>query len=69
MKNNRLSGLEFRRKTLNSFVSLRGDVDGFKASMNDWILFLNREVRVVKDENRSLQKRISELEIERRVRL
>ena len=67
MKNSGFAGLEFRRRTLNSFVSLRSDVDEFKASMNDWILFLNSEVRSVKDENRSLQKRLAQLETERRL--
>ncbi len=59
---------DFRKKTLNTFAEMRNDVDQFKGSMNDWIMFLNHELRDAKMEVKELQKRISELEMERRLR-
>lgn len=59
---------DFRKKTLNTFVEIRNDVDQFKGSMNDWIMFLNHELRDAKMHVKHLQKRIEELEMERRLR-
>ncbi len=59
---------DFRKKTLDTFAAIRDDVDQFKGSMNDWIMFLNHELRDAKMEVKGLQKRISELEMERRLR-
>ncbi len=59
---------DFRKKTLNTFVAMRDDMDQFKGSMNDWILFLNHEIRDAKMRAKELQKRLEELEMERRLR-
>ncbi len=59
---------DFREKTLNTFAVMREEVDQFKGSMNDWIMFLNHEIRNAKMQVKDLQKRISELEMERRLR-
>lgn len=59
---------DFRKKTMNTFVAIRDDMDQFKGSMNDWIMFLNHELRDAKMQVQSLQKRISELEMEKRLR-
>ena len=60
--------MDFRKKTLNSFTLMRDDMDLFKGSMNDWILFLNRELKEAKTRLNELQKRIDELEMEKRMR-
>ncbi len=59
---------DFREKTMNTFVAIRDDVDQFKGSMNDWIMFLNHEIRDTKMQLKELQKRISELEMEKHLR-
>lgn len=59
---------DFREKTMNTFAAMRDDVDQFKGSMNDWIMFLNHEIRDAKLQVKELQRRISELEVERRLR-
>ncbi len=58
---------DFRKRTTNTFVAIRDDVDQFKGSMNDWIMFLNHEIRDTRMQVKHLQKRISELEMERRL--
>ena len=58
----------FEKKTLNSFTLMRDDMDRFTDSMNDWILFLNSELKEAKSTVNELQKRISELEMEKRLR-
>ncbi|MAG16199.1 hypothetical protein CMO88_04010 [Candidatus Woesearchaeota archaeon] len=58
----------FKKKTLNSFTLMRDDMDRFTESMNDWILFLNSELKEAKSTVNELQKRISELEMEKRLR-
>ncbi len=59
---------DFRKKTLNTFAVMREEVDQFRGSMNDWIMFLNHEIRDTKMQLKELQKRISELEMEKRLR-
>ncbi len=58
----------FRKKTLNTFAEMRSDVDSFKSSMNDWIMFLNHEIRDSKMQVKDLKKRLEELEMEKRLR-
>lgn len=58
---------DFKSKTLNSFTLMRDDMDRFRESMNEWIMFLNTELEDAKIEVKALQKRISELEMERRL--
>ena len=60
--------MDFEKKTLNSFASMRDDIDRFQESMNDWIMFLDGELRESKIQVKELQKRISELEMETRLR-
>ena len=60
--------MDFKKKTLDSFASLRDDMDRFQDSMNDWIIFLDGELRDSKTQIKELQKRISELEMEKRLR-
>jgi hypothetical protein len=60
--------MNFEKKTLNSFAVMRDDMDQFRTSMNDWIMFLNHELRDAKLQVKELQKRVSELEMERRLR-
>jgi len=57
----------FKKKTLSSFTVMRDDMDQFRGSMNDWIMFLNSELKDAKSTVNKLQKRISELEMERRM--
>ena len=59
---------DFKQKTLNSFALMRDDMDQFRGSMNDWIVFLNSELRDAENRINHLEKRISELEMERRLR-
>ena len=60
--------MDFKRKTLESFSVMRDDMSQFQESMNDWIIFLDGELRQSKMQLKELQKRISELEMERRLR-
>ena len=60
--------MDFEKKTIESFGVMRNDMDQFQGSMNDWIMFLDGELRESKMQIKELQKRISELEMERRLR-
>jgi len=60
--------MDFKKKTLDSFAVMRDDSDRFQESMNDWVIFLDGELRNSKMQVKELQKRISELEMERRLR-
>jgi hypothetical protein len=53
---------EFKVKTVQSFAAIRSDMDEFKASMNDWIIFLDRELRMTRMHVRQLQKRLEQME-------
>ncbi|MCX6709413.1 MAG: hypothetical protein NTV63_00445 [Candidatus Woesearchaeota archaeon] len=50
------------RKLRISFTRTRIDIDNFKRSMSDWILFLDRNERDQKEKMRELESRIRQLE-------
>ena len=60
--------MDFEKKTVESFSVMREDMGQFQDSMNDWIMFLDGELRESKMHIKELQKRISELEMEKRLR-
>lgn len=57
--------MNFEQKTLNSFASIRDDVDKFRDSMNDWIIFLDSELKQTRKEVLQLKQKIDELEMNR----
>ena len=61
--------LSFKKKTLSSFAQMRDDMDQFRISMNDWIVFLDGELKKSNEEISDLRKRMSELEMKRRFNL
>ena len=50
------------RKLRISFTKARIDINNFKRSMSDWILFLDRNERDQKEKIRELEARIRQLE-------
>jgi hypothetical protein len=64
-----MATMEFKVKTVQSFAAIRGDMDEFKASMNDWIIFLDRELRMTRMHVRQLQKRLEQIEARSRMGL
>ncbi len=60
--------LTFEKKTLDSFAQLRDDMDTFRTSMNDWVMFLDVELKKSKEEIVELKGKISELETRSRFR-
>jgi len=53
---------ELEERTKKSFMAVKGDVDEFKRSMNDWIIFLDGSLRDAKQRIHELENRIAELE-------
>ena len=58
----------FRQKTLQSFSVIRDDMDRFRESMNEWVIFLDGELKEEKQKVKRMEQRINELEMERRLR-
>lgn len=52
----------FEESTIRSFGAVKSDVDEFKRSMNEWIIFLDGAVRDLKMQVLELERRIAELE-------
>lgn len=55
--------ITFEKSTLNSFAQMRDEMDSFRNSMNDWIIFLDGELRKTRDELAELRRKVSEVEI------
>ncbi len=53
---------DFEQMTVKSFHAVKADVDEFRRSMNEWIIFLNGSLREAKQQIRVLERRIAELE-------
>lgn len=49
-------------------ASQTGDLNHFKDSMNDWVIFLGKELRETKLQINELQKRVAELEMDPRMK-
>ena len=52
----------FEEKTIESFQAARADVEGFRRSMNEWVIFLDSSLRHAKQQIRALEQRLAELE-------
>jgi len=52
----------FEKSTIKSFGATKKDVDEFRRSMNDWIIFLDGSLRDAKMQVMQLSRRIAELE-------
>lgn len=53
---------QFEQDTIKSFQAVKGDMDEFRRSMNDWIIFLDGSLRAAKEQIMALERRIAELE-------
>ena len=53
---------DFEETTVKSFRVVKADVDEFRRSMNEWIIFLDGSLREAKQHIRVLERRIAELE-------
>ena len=52
----------FEESTIKSFGAVKSDMDEFRRSMNEWIIFLDGSLRESKQHIRVLERRIAELE-------
>lgn len=52
----------FEQTTVKSFRAVKADMDEFKRSMNDWIIFLDGSLRDAKQRTMELERKIAELE-------
>jgi hypothetical protein len=59
--------MKFEQKVARSFFAAKNDVDAFKNSMNDWIIFLNRSNRQTMMHVRELERKIRQMEAEKRM--
>ena len=55
-------------KNFHEKVSETGNLKHFKDSMNDWVIFLGKELREAKLQINELQKRIEQLEMDPRMK-
>ena len=55
-------------KIAKSFSAAKYDLDTFKASMNDWVIFLDDNQRKTKTRLRELERRVRMLETEKKIR-
>ena len=55
---------DFEETTVNSFHAVKTDVEEFRRSMNEWIIFLDNSLRDAKEQVRFLERRVTELESE-----
>mgnify|MGYP001566513138 CR=1 FL=1 len=53
---------DFEQTTVKSFHAVKSDVDEFKRSMNEWIIFLDGSLRDAKQRIMELERKIAELE-------
>ena len=53
---------DFEQTTVKSFHAVKADMDEFRRSMNEWIIFLDGSLRDAKQQVRFLERRIAELE-------
>jgi hypothetical protein len=60
--------MEFKQKVSKSFESVKNDVETFKQSMNDWIVFLDHSQRDTKTQVRELERRVRQLESEKELK-
>ena len=58
-------GQTFQQKTLRSFQAMRDDMDQFRTSMNDWIIFLNEELRRSREQIQVLEKKLEDIQMRR----
>lgn len=54
----------FEQTTVKSFHAVKADMDEFKRSMNEWVIFLDNSLRDAKEQVRFLERRVAELESE-----
>ncbi|MFH1181952.1 MAG: hypothetical protein V1702_03255 [Candidatus Woesearchaeota archaeon] len=59
--------MKFEQKVANSFSAVKKDIEPFKNSMNDWIIFLDHSQRETKMQLRELERKVRQLEAERRI--
>ncbi len=52
----------FEEKTIKSFQAAKADVEDFRRSMNEWVIFLDSSLRHAKQQIRALEQRLAELE-------
>ncbi len=52
----------FEETTIKSFGAVKSDMDEFRRSMNEWIIFLDGTVRDLKMQVLEMEKRVAELE-------
>ena len=52
----------FEQTTVKSFHAVKADMDEFKRSMNEWIIFLDGSLREAKQRIMELERKIAELE-------
>lgn len=55
---------DFEQATVKSFHAVKADMDEFKRSMNEWVIFLDGSLRDAKQHIRALERKIVELESE-----
>jgi hypothetical protein len=55
------------RKLKLSFTLAKMDVDNFKSSMTDWIVFLDKNQREMKERIALLESKIRQIEIEKQI--
>lgn len=55
---------DFEQTTVKSFYAVKADMDEFKRSMNEWVIFLDGSLRDAKQQIMVLERRIVELESE-----
>ncbi len=53
---------EFEQTTVKSFHAVKADMDEFKRSMNEWVIFLDGSLREAKQRIMELERKIAELE-------
>ncbi len=52
----------FEAKTKKSFIAVKNDVDEFKGSMNDWVIFLDGSLRDARQRIYALERKVAQLE-------
>ena len=55
---------DFEETTIKSFREVKSDMEEFRRSMNEWIIFLDNSLRDTKEQVRFLERRVDELESE-----
>ena len=53
---------EFEQATVKSFQAVKADMDEFKRSMNEWVIFLDGSLREAKQRIMELERKLAELE-------